>query len=62
MFLGGFSYSIYLLHEPLNEKMMVALNRLALPADLLWGLVLCVGMPLLLLLCYLFHLVFERRR
>ncbi len=62
MFLGGFSYSIYLLHEPLNEKMMVYLNRLTLPADLLWGLVLCVGAPLLLLLCYLFHLVFERRR
>ena len=56
---GIFSYSVYLIHEPL----MIALHQYVVPQPLSnagnAALELCVVVPLMLGLGYLFHLLFE---
>jgi peptidoglycan/LPS O-acetylase OafA/YrhL len=58
--LGLFSYSIYLMHAPilgvLNKYLV---GPLGIPALAKFGLLVVVGLPLVLVLCYAFHLVFE---
>lgn len=58
--LGLFSYSIYLVHGPLlgvlAKDVVVPLH---LPALVAFGATVLVGIPLVLLVCYGFHLVFE---
>ena len=60
LWLGLFSYSIYLIHAPI----VLLLNKYAFgPLDLAplvgFGLMLVVGLPLILALCWGFHLAFE---
>jgi peptidoglycan/LPS O-acetylase OafA/YrhL len=58
--LGLFSYSIYLLHGPLvtvlYTKVFGPLHLAAVPT---FGLLLVVGVPVILTICYGFHLMFE---
>ena len=55
--LGVFSYSVYLIHLPLTKALDSAVLHHHWPAALLG---ICVIAPLMLLLGYGFHLVFER--
>ena len=58
--LGLISYSIYLLHAPLVgvfEQHVFA--PLHLGAVVTFSLLLAVGLPVILLLCYVFHFMFE---
>lgn len=59
--LGVFSYSIYLIHVPVVWRIKNVLNRIDHYNDVNFILMLAIGVPLTLLLCYLFHLAFERR-
>jgi peptidoglycan/LPS O-acetylase OafA/YrhL len=58
--LGLFSYSIYLLHGPLvtllHQEVLGPMHLAAVPT---FGLLLLVGLPAILVVCYGFHLVFE---
>ena len=58
--LGLFSYSIYLLHGPLlavlDQDVFAPMHLAPL---LTFGLLLAVGVPTILLVCYGFHLIFE---
>ena len=58
--LGVFSYSIYLVHGPivvaLNEHVV---SRLDIPAADRFALLLVIGLPLVMVLSYSFHLLFE---
>lgn len=60
LWLGLFSYSIYLIHAPI----VGTINKYAVqPLDLAplatFGLLLALGLPAVLALCYGFHLLFE---
>jgi peptidoglycan/LPS O-acetylase OafA/YrhL len=58
--LGLFSYSIYLLHGPLVGVIDVrVLAPLHLAPLAKFGLLLVIGIPVILLVCYGFHLMFE---
>lgn len=61
VWVGAFSYSLYLIHAPLIE---VLWQRVVLPGNSSPFAQFCifcgVGLPVLLLLAYLFHLFFER--
>ncbi len=64
--LGGFSYSVYLVHIPIIVVYCHVLGRVSQaahhalgPIPQLW-LALCVGLPLILAASYAFHLAFER--
>jgi peptidoglycan/LPS O-acetylase OafA/YrhL len=58
--LGLFSYSIYLLHGPILGVLdKHLLGSVGLPALAKFGLLLAIGVPIVLVLCYGFHLVFE---
>jgi peptidoglycan/LPS O-acetylase OafA/YrhL len=58
--LGLFSYSIYLIHAPiLGVLNKYVIGPLGIPALAKFGLLLVVAVPLVLLLSYGFHLLFE---
>ncbi|MBV9848953.1 MAG: acyltransferase, partial [Armatimonadetes bacterium] len=60
MALGAFSYSLYLIHQPILwglNLICLCLHLGSLPASLF---LLIVGLPLALLCAYLFHCAFER--
>ncbi len=58
--LGLFSYSIYLLHGPLVGVLeQHVFGPMHLARLVTFGLLLAVGVPAILVLCYGFHLVFE---
>jgi peptidoglycan/LPS O-acetylase OafA/YrhL len=57
--LGGFSYSLYLVHQPIQKGMLRVLQTLHLSDDLTLAVQLLVGMPLVIALSYGFHRVFE---
>ncbi len=59
MLLGAFSYSLYLIHLPLIEKMNSLVRRHFPPLEGL-AVMMIVGLPVSLLAAYLFHLAFER--
>ena len=58
--LGLFSYSIYLLHGPLlgviDEKIVGPMHLAPLAT---FGLLIAIGVPIVLVACYGFHLMFE---
>ncbi|HWF49611.1 MAG TPA: acyltransferase [Solirubrobacteraceae bacterium] len=58
--IGLFSFSIYLVHGPLvgllHQEVLVPLHLAPLAT---FGLLLAVGLPTILVLCYGFHLMFE---
>ncbi len=57
--LGVFSYSIYLIHDPVLECVQIWCRHL--PESQVKMLMLGVGVPLAVGVAYLFHLVFEKR-
>ncbi len=58
--IGLFSYSIYLMHGPLVGVLDVdVLRPMHLAPLVTFALLLCIGVPLILGVCYLFHLAFE---
>lgn len=58
--LGVFSYSLYLVHDIVMTGFRGLSHRLALPPGALLAVDLGIGVPLALLVSYLFFLVFER--
>ena len=61
LLLGGFSYSLYLMHGPLLRSFnRIFVRPQELDPLLAWSILLAVGLPIVILLCYGFHLVFER--
>jgi peptidoglycan/LPS O-acetylase OafA/YrhL len=59
--LGGFSYSLYLVHAPLQHLMVEhGLERWGLAESLEFPVLLIVGTPLILAFAYGFHRAFER--
>jgi peptidoglycan/LPS O-acetylase OafA/YrhL len=58
--LGRFSYSMYLIHEPLLRLTAGFLLALGLPAPALFAAQFLLAVPLVIGLCYLFYLPFER--
>jgi peptidoglycan/LPS O-acetylase OafA/YrhL len=58
--LGLFSYSIYLVHGPVLAIFQEeVISPMHLPSLVTFGALLLVGIPLILVVCYGFHLVFE---
>jgi peptidoglycan/LPS O-acetylase OafA/YrhL len=58
--LGLFSYSIYLLHGPLVGLLDQEVFRpMHLAPPVTFGLLLVLGVPVIVVICYVFHLVFE---
>jgi len=60
VWLGTFSYSLYLVHAPVLALCQAALRPLHLAPTLGLCVMLAVGVPLALLASYLFHLAFEK--
>jgi peptidoglycan/LPS O-acetylase OafA/YrhL len=61
VFVGGFSYSIYLIHGPLLELVRrFVMLRLDLPPLLNFAVLLTLVLPVILVACYAFFVVFER--
>ena len=58
--IGRFSYSLYLIHAPTLALLALLCRSLGLPVTLSYGIVFAAGIPLALLISYLFFLVFER--
>jgi peptidoglycan/LPS O-acetylase OafA/YrhL len=60
IFLGLFSYSIYLIHDPILSVLShYAFGPLGLPPLATFAVTLALGFPLILAICYGFHLLFE---
>jgi peptidoglycan/LPS O-acetylase OafA/YrhL len=59
--LGAFSYSLYLVHNPIQALINLESLKLAMPADARLALMLGVATPLSLLCAYGFYLLVERR-
>ena len=59
--LGFFSYSLYLVHDPLLAITCDFLQRFHLPPPQMFGALVVLGLPIALIGAYLFHLAFERR-
>jgi peptidoglycan/LPS O-acetylase OafA/YrhL len=58
--LGVFSYSLYLVHAPLLHLGWLALSGLHLSSDAIFGVLVVIGMPAIVLISYGFHCLFER--
>lgn len=60
LWLGVFSYSIYLAHAPVVGVIsQYVLDPMALPPLASFGVFLAVGLPVVLAVCYGFHVLFE---
>jgi peptidoglycan/LPS O-acetylase OafA/YrhL len=60
LWLGLFSYSIYLIHDPIVGMLdKYAFGPMHLSPLATFGLTLALGLPVILALCYGFHLLFE---
>jgi peptidoglycan/LPS O-acetylase OafA/YrhL len=58
--IGLFSYSIYLVHAPVLQLSWFAVRRIGLSDDLNFVVLAVICMPLIVLVSYGFHCVFER--
>lgn len=58
--LGVFSYSIYLMHAPLQAILTQIMRGLGINSDLFYVLILVPGIPIVVGLAYVFHIIFER--
>jgi len=62
VFVGLFSYSLYLIHAPLLQVIwQYGIRPLHVRATVAFGLLIGVGMPVIVGVTYLFYLGFERR-
>ncbi len=59
--LGAFSYSLYLVHQPVLTGLDLILHRAGLTTEPVFWLLLLLGVPSCLGVAYLFYLLFERR-
>jgi peptidoglycan/LPS O-acetylase OafA/YrhL len=57
---GVFSYSVYLVHAPLVHLFWLALRRTHLSPDATFFVLAVICMPIIVLLSYGFHWLFER--
>jgi peptidoglycan/LPS O-acetylase OafA/YrhL len=60
VFIGVFSYSLYLMHGPLLAVITQVLRSVGFNDDMFFVTILVVGTPLVLLASYVFHLIFEK--
>ncbi len=60
LFIGSFSYSIYLIHYPILHKIAIVLLRQHLTAMAFCVWLWLISLSLILILAYLFYLTFER--
>jgi peptidoglycan/LPS O-acetylase OafA/YrhL len=60
VFIGFFSYSLYLMHAPFQSVLTEILRRAGVNNDLFFVLMLFPGIPIILGLAYVFHVLFER--
>lgn len=58
--LGGFSYSLYLMHHPVEQVVFVLRPWFIQGEGLALGYLLVVGLPVILASCYLFSHLFEQ--
>jgi len=58
--IGIFSYSIYLVHAPLLHLSWFVLRRLGLGDDLNFIILAVIALPLIVIVSYYFHCLFER--
>ena len=58
--LGAFSYSLYLIHAPVLALVWAQFLRLHLSPTVSLVALMGIGLPLALVIAYLFHLVFEK--
>jgi peptidoglycan/LPS O-acetylase OafA/YrhL len=61
VFLGAFSYSIYLAHVPVLALMNLGVRGFGLSPEAQLALFMLLGVPVAVGCAYLFHLAFERR-
>lgn len=59
--LGAFSYSLYLIHNPIQQAALRVLQSHVPSTELILGIQLFIGVPIIVVLAYVFHLIFERR-
>jgi peptidoglycan/LPS O-acetylase OafA/YrhL len=57
---GIFSYSLYLIHAPVLHLLDLALDNAGVDPNIQFGLLVIFGFPVILLVAYGFHCVFER--
>jgi peptidoglycan/LPS O-acetylase OafA/YrhL len=60
VFIGVFSYSLYLMHAPFQSVLTELLRTLGINNDLFFVLMLFPGIPVILVMTYIFHVLFER--
>ncbi len=58
--IGIFSYSLYLMHAPFQTVLTHVLRSLGINNDLFFVLMLFPGIPLIVGMTYVFHIIFER--
>lgn len=59
--LGMFSYSLYLIHNPIQQAALRVLQSYLPSTEMILAIQLLVGVPVIVGMAYLFHCVFERR-
>ena len=60
VWLGSFSYSLYLVHAPILATLFVVLQAWGASPALTQALLLVLGIPITLALAYVFYMIFER--
>ncbi|MCC6615400.1 MAG: acyltransferase [Anaerolineae bacterium] len=58
--LGLFSYSLYLMHVPLLSMLTLVVLQLGFTGEMFYVVMLITGIPLVIGVTYLFHIIFER--
>jgi len=58
--LGAFSYSLYLMHHPIQQAIYLYRPRIVQTPTESLAFLLLIGLPIILTACYLFYLIFER--
>lgn len=58
--LGIFSYSLYLMHAPVLAMLALIISSAGFVSTEAYALIVLAGVPIAVLMSYLFHLVFER--
>jgi peptidoglycan/LPS O-acetylase OafA/YrhL len=59
--LGAFSYSLYLVHNPIQQAALRVLQSHVHSTEAILAIQLFIGVPMIVGIAYVFHLIFERR-